>query len=66
MDFRNEACFFRRMFDAEANVPASPKFINIFEQMMEFNVRIFIGRLFEELADRGEELFDGQRLKMLD
>ena len=54
------------MIDAEANVPASPKFINIFEQMMEFNVRIFIGRLFEELADRGEELFDGQRLKMLD
>ena len=47
------------MIGAEANVPASTKFINVFEQMMEFNFLEFAGRLFEESADRGEDFFDG-------
>ena len=54
------------MIGAEANVPASTKFINVFEQMMEFNFLEFAGRLFEESADRGEDFFDGFRLEVLD
>ena len=54
------------MIGAEANVPASTKFINVFEQMMEFNFLEFAGRLFEESADRGEDFFDGLSFEVLD